>query len=223
MGEPRRRALLFADLFVERRQQPAQQLRVRLYADWLVAWGRDPLNRRCIDPPLVRRAVRLALMRGWDPTTEAPPFWMSVPDISFLQTPRHLLYAAPLIARVTVRDVEDLAPGRAQATLKAVEWLRGSVPGELSVRINQPAAQLPRDGLAFLHPDPDPERSGHFAGWPWYGALFRVSRGAALLYDDSGEERRWLFRPLRIIREELLKVCVPMPVPEGADRDPVEE
>lgn len=221
MGAPRRRELLFADLYVEHRQQPACQLRVRLYADWLVSWGRDPLDRRCIDPPMVRRAVRLALMRGWDPDADIPPFWMEVSDVPFLQTPRHLLYAAPLIARVTVRDAEDAAPGCSTATLKPVEWLRGHVPGALTVHIKQPAEQLPRDALAFLHPDP--ERPEQFAGWPWYGALFRVSRGAALLYDDSGEERRWRFRPLRIIREELIRVCVPMLVPEGVDRDPIEE
>lgn len=213
-GEPWHKELLFADLYVEKRVSPGAQLRLRLYAEWLAGWGRDPLDRRSIDPPMVRRVVRLGLMRGWASSQPGPPRWFDAADIPHLQTPRHLLYAAPIVARVTVKDTAADTPGCATATLRVVERLRGSLPSEVSVRLAQPADQLPRDALAFLRPDPaDPEG---LVGWPWYGGLFCVSRGAALLYDDSGEERRWQFRPLRVVREELLQVQVPLPLPPEA-------
>jgi hypothetical protein len=213
-GEQWRKELLFADLYVESRLVPSCQLRLRLFSEWLQRWGRDPLDRRCIDPPLVRRAVRLARLRGWEPEITAPPRWVPQEDIPFLQTPRHLLYAAPLIARVTVKDVTETEPGCASATARVVERLRGSLPSEVRMHLTQPAEQLPRDALAFLRPDP--EHPGQLTTWPWYGGLFCVSQGAALLYDDSGEERRWRFRPLRIIREDLLQVSRPLLLPVGA-------
>lgn len=221
-GEQWRRTLLFADLYVEKRLQPASQLRVRLYTDWLLSWGRDPLDRRSIDPPMVRRAVSLALLRGWDPPSDGPPHSFAHQDVNFLQTPRHLLYAMPIIARVTVRDVQPAEPGCTSVTARVIERLKGTPAPELRLHLPQPAAAIPRDALVFLKAEPT--QNGMYVGWSWYGSMFCISRGAALLYDDSGEERRWKFRSLRTIRKELQSVLeLPVIPPELEMLAPIEE
>ena len=213
--------MLFADLYIEKRLQPAAQARVRLYADWLSKWGRDPQDRRCIDPPMVRRVVRMAKLRGWQPQRTGRPFWLTPVDVRYLQTPRHLLYAAPVVARVTVREITDVAPGRSVAHVRVMERMRGSLPGKFQIRVDQPRTSIPGDALAFLFPDE--AEAGTFRCCPWFGGLFRISNGAALLYDDSGEERLWRFRPLQHIREELKHVQLPLEVPAELVDEPAEE
>ena len=117
--------------------------------------------------------------------------------------------------------VQPAEQGCASATARVIERLQGNPPSELRLHLLQPAQTIPRDALVFLRAEPTPD--GVYVGWPWYGGLFCVSRGAALLYDDSGEERRWTFRSLRDVREEI-KIIKDLPlIPPELQKIPPEE
>ena len=218
-GERWRRHIQFLDLYVERRVHGTNQLRVRLTAERLRRWGRNPEERSSIDPPLVRRAVQYALARGWLPEApHAPHFLLDAFGQRFLQTPRHLLYDEPLIARAFLGQIQSEGASRATASARIIEPLRvpagsGPLPPTVTVRVHQPAQHLPEDGVLFLHPSTDPERPG-FVDWPRVGGVFRVAGEAVFLYDNSGEEHRWAFLPLQDLRRELVDIHTPPPPPD---------
>lgn len=201
------RSPAFIDVYVEHRREPLQQLQVRIPASLLLRWGRDPMRRNVIDPGLVRRAVQLALREGWQPRQSGETFAISPERVRFIETPRHLLYSAAVIAQVLVESVEPVEPGMSRVRGRVMELLRGDVSEIVEIRAAQPADLIPENVLVFAFREPS---SGALVTWRQYGGVFMIAEGRVLLYDQSTREDRWAFLSLTRIRRELRKIQGPL-------------
>jgi hypothetical protein len=97
-----------------------------------------------------------------------------------------------------VLGVQALSADHADIHASIIHPIRGRPGAEFHFTAALPAAQIPEQALVFLHPD-----GAALTTWDRYAGVFRISGDTVLIYDDSGEEHRWAFRPLPSVLEEL--------------------
>ena len=188
----------FVDLHVSRDEDSIGVIRARFPVEQLDAWGwRVREHRRALPDPLVERAIRYAKTQGWQPGET--DFNLPMERVRFLQTFRHLLYTEPIIARVRVLERHTERPGLTTIQASIIHLIRGRPGSEFRFTAALPAEQIPEQALVFLHAD----ASGSLTTWSRYAGVFRISGNDVLIYDNSGLENRWGFRPLPKILEEI--------------------
>ena len=188
----------FVDLHVEQDEVELGVLHARFPVPLLVSWGwQVRQHRRALPDDLVARTIRYAREKGWRPGEV--DFTLPSNRVRFLRTPRHLLYTEPVIARIRVVSTEP--GGHYLTTIHAavIHPIRGELEAEFSFTAALPTSHIPEQALVFLHPNAD----GGLTTWDRYAGVFRISGNAVLIYDNSGRERRWGFRPLPHLLEEL--------------------
>ncbi len=187
----------FVDLHVAAEEGGVGVLHARFPVPVLSEWGWQVReHRRALPDDLVARTIRYAIKEGWQPGET--DFDLPPRRVRYLRTLRHLLYTEPIIARIRV--LKATSRDRNSSTIHAavIHPIRGRPGSEFHFTAQLPAKHIPDQALVFLHPGED-----GLTTWESYAGVFRISGDAVLIYDSSGQEHRWGFRPLPLVLEEL--------------------
>ncbi|MFT5684256.1 MAG: hypothetical protein ACI8RZ_005197 [Myxococcota bacterium] len=187
----------FVDLHVALEDGGIGVLHARFPVPVLAEWGWQVReHRRALPDDLVARTIRYALKDGWLPGET--DFNLPLRRVRYLRTLRHMLYTEPIIARIRVLEAKPT--GRDSSTVHAsiIHPIRGRPGNEFHFTVPLTASHIPDQALVFLHPEGD-----GLTTWHHYAGVFRISGSQVLIYDNSGGEHRWGFRPLTSVLEEL--------------------
>ena len=189
----------FVDLHIACDEATEGVLHARFPVPMLSGWGWQVReHHRALPDDLVARTIRYALKEGWKPGET--DFNMPISRVRFLRTPRHLLYTEPIVARIRVLESRADRPGFTAIHASIIHPIRGRPGSDFWFSAALPARHIPEQALVFLHPDP--ERG--LTTWGHYAGVFRISGNDVLIYDNSGLDHRWGFRPLPMVLEELV-------------------
>lgn len=197
-GKKWKKAPRFIDLHVSQDEDSIGVLRARFPVAQLEGWGwKVREHRRALPDTLVMRTIRYAKKQGWKPGET--DFNLPINRVHVLQTLRHLLYTEPIIARIRVLEAHAEQPGVATIQASTIHRIRGRPGAAFRFTAALPTAHIPEQALVFLHANED----GNLTTWSRYAGVFRISGNEVLIYDNSGREGRWGFRPLVQVLEEI--------------------